>query len=255
MNQVKNNSFMKGLFIVPALLIAYLPALKAQNFSTVKIEFEKTTAFHAYLKELNENIYNQLKDQVPQNSVKYYDFTGDSTHSIYLPGSRKEKEDPSINSWLVGDDKITYNDYKNRMITSQKTVFDQVFLMKDSLVKIKWKLTSDRRIIAGFDCRKAIGILDDTVAVFAFYTDDLIISGGPEGIQGLPGMILGVGIPRLHTTWFATRVEVIGVNLNIVRPPTRGKMIKRADMMKELNEVLKQKGNSYGSKRMVEFSI
>jgi len=255
MNLVKNNSFMKGLFIAAALLIAYLPALKAQIFSTVKIEFEKTTAFHAYLKDLDENIYNQLRDQVPQNSVKYYDFIGDSTHSIYLRGNRKEKEDPSINSWLVGDDKITFNDYKNGLMTSQKTVFDQVFLMKDSLVKIKWKLTSDRRIIAGFDCRKAIGILDDTVAVFAFYTDDLMVSGGPEGIQGLPGMILGVGVPRLHTTWFATKVEVIGVNLNAVQPPTRGKKVNRAALMKELSEVLRQKGASYGSKRMLDFSV
>jgi GLPGLI family protein len=53
--------------------------------------------------------------------------------------------------------------------------------VEDSLLKIKWKITADTRNIAGFECRKAVGILFDTVAVFAFYTDELMISGGPEG--------------------------------------------------------------------------
>jgi GLPGLI family protein len=81
-----------------------------------------------------------------------------------------------------------------------------------------------------------------------------MINGGPEGIQGLPGMILGVGIPRLHATWFATVVEVNGVNMSKVKPATKGKKVTRGNMMEQLSRLAKDWG-TYGSKMIVNFVI
>ena len=81
-----------------------------------------------------------------------------------------------------------------------------------------------------------------------------MVSGGPEGINGLPGMILGIGVPRLHTTWFATKVEVFDVNMKPVAPATKGKKVSRAEMMKALDRVLRQWG-TYGSKMIVNYAI
>ena len=92
---------------------------------------------------------------------------------------------------------------------SQKPVFEETFCWKTAPLLIKWKITNDLRTIAGYECRKAIGIINDSIAVFAFYSDELLINGGPEGVHGLPGMILGYGYSRLHATWFATKVEVL----------------------------------------------
>jgi GLPGLI family protein len=149
---------------------------------------------------------------------------------------------------------VVFTDFKAGKVVAQKPVFEETFLMEDSVSRIKWKITADTRIIAGYECRKAIGILDDTVGIFAFYTDEIMISGGPEGIHGLPGMILGVGIPRLHATWFATKVEVFDVNMNAVTPATKGKKVNKATMMTALDKVLRQWGN-YGSKMIVNFAI
>jgi len=121
-------------------------------------------------------------------------------------------------------------------------------------LKIKWKLTSDVRTIAGYDCRKAVGILNDTIAIFAFYSDELLINGGPEGIQGLPGMILGMGIPRLHSTWFATKVEVFEVKMNKVVPSTKGKKSTRNSMLQALDKIAKDWG-AYGSKLLINYII
>lgn len=81
-----------------------------------------------------------------------------------------------------------------------------------------------------------------------------MIKGGPEGIHGLPGMILGIGVPRLHSTWFATKVEVVNVDMKWVTPATKGKKVDRATMMKSLDRVLRQWG-TYGSKMIVNFAI
>jgi GLPGLI family protein len=189
----------------------------------------------------------------PKTSVQYHEFVGDNTKSLYKPG-REMPINPNSGYRPIADKNVVYNDYVAGTTISQKPVFEETFLVEDSLARIKWKLTPDTRTIAGFECRKAIGILDDSIAVFAFYTDEIMISGGPEGIHGLPGMILGVGVPRLHSTWFATKVEVFDVNMNAVKPVSKGKKVNRATMMKSLGNVLRQWG-SWGGKMIVNFEI
>lgn len=242
------------VFLLSILLcFQFLSQSQTQFYSTVKIEFVKNINVHAYYKELDEEWYNYIKDRLPREVSDYYEFVGDSSRSIYKPG-KETPIDPNSNYRAVADKNVVYNDYGAGTSIAQKPVFEETFLVQDSLAKIKWKVTPDTRTIAGFECRKAIGILDDSIAVFAFYTDELMIKGGPEGIHGLPGMILGVGVPRLHSTWFATKVEVVDVNMKIVTPATKGKKVNRATMMKSLDKVLRQWG-TYGSKMIVNFEI
>lgn len=207
------------------------------------------------MKDLQEgnSWYEQNKDRYPVSVLSYYDFIGDTTKSIYKPG-KDVPVDPRMWWRPVADKNVVYNDYKNSTTVSQKPVYEETFLMEDSLLKIKWKITSDLRNIAGYECHKAIGIINDSIAVFAFYTDELLISGGPEGIHGLPGMILGMGIPRLHATWFATKVEVFDVNMKPVTPPVKGKKVDRSNLMNKLDKLAEEWGN-YGKKMIINFVI
>lgn len=248
--------------MIKQLLFTAIICLAMQNvsgqtrfFSTIKVEFEKTTSVRQLMKDLQEGSswYEQNKDRYPVSMLSYYDFTGDTIKSLYQPG-KDVPVDPR--SWYrpVGDKNVVYTDYKKGISISQKPVFEETFLIEDSLAKIKWKLTNDVRNIAGYDCRKAVGILNDSIAIFAFYSEELLINGGPEGIQGLPGMILGMGIPRLHATWFATKVEVFDVRMNKVNPATKGKKVSREALMQTLGKLAKDWG-SYGSKMLINFVI
>lgn len=222
-------------------------------FEKVKIEFEKTVNVHATYKDLNPTWYERIRERLPKDAITFHTFIGDSTKSIYKPGKEADI-DPRTFYRPVADKNVVFTDFKTGRTISQKPVFEETFLMEDSISKIKWKLTADTRVIAGYECRKAIGILNDTIGIFAFYTDEIMISGGPEGIHGLPGMVLGVGIPRLHATWFATKVDVFDVNMNSVVPATKGKKVTRSTMMQSLDKVLRQWGE-YGSKLIVNFAI
>jgi GLPGLI family protein len=232
-----------------------LGALHSQTIfhNTVKIEFEKTVYVRQLYKEVIPRWYETIKARLPETIVTYFDFIGDSTKSIYKPG-RTIPQDPRMMNEFAADKNTVYSDYTNGKFVAQKPVFEETFLVEDSLAKIKWKLTSDTRIIAGYECRKAVGILNDSVGVFAFYTDELMITGGPESVQGLPGMILGMGIPRLHATWFATKVEVSNVNLNAVIPARKGKKTNQKNMVESLDKVLKNWGVE-GKKLVLIFSI
>jgi GLPGLI family protein len=244
---------MQRLLSILFILFTLGAGAQTQFYSTVKVEFEKTINVHAYYKDLDPEWYEFLKDRLPKNVHTYHEFIGDSVRSIYKPG-KEAKIDMNSGYRPVADKNVVYTDFKNGISIAQKPVYEETFLVQDTLSKIKWKITPDTRNIAGFECRKAVGILDDTIAVFAFYTDELMISGGPEGIHGLPGMILGVGVPRLHATWFATKVDVANVNMSAVTPATKGKKSDRATMMKSLDKILRQWG-SYGGKMIMNFGI
>lgn len=221
---------------------------------TVRIEYEKVVYARQQYKELFSDWYEQFKQMIPEKVVNTYEFVGDTSHSLFR--ELKEAVLPA-NTWYeeVGHNNVVYNNYATGRTFSQKPVAEETFFVDDSLLTIRWKLTNDVRNIAGYDCRKAIGFVDDTLAIFAFYSDELLVRGGPESVQGLPGMVLGMGVPRLHATWFATKVEVNGVNTAAVKPATgKGKKVTRSQMMTQLDAVLKNWGK-YGSSMRLNFLL
>lgn len=184
-----------------------------------------------------------MKDKMPQFSTKYYSLTFDNNKAIYKYESQDEKSKlPFGNN--EDQDNIWFNDYENNTFTDQKFVFDNTYLLSDSLMKINWKLTpNETREFAGFNCRKATGIIFDSVYVFAYYTDEITVPGGPMGINGLPGMILGITIPRMHTSWIATKLQVNGVNTGVIQPPAKGKKRKGSELL----ESVKKATSDWGS--------
>jgi GLPGLI family protein len=240
-------------FTITFFFISFILSAQASFLNTVKIEYEKTVYTRQLYKDLYPaQTYERYKNQIPETTISYFDFIGDTTRSIFKPG-RETSYDPR--GWRIfANENVIYTDYKAQKTIAQKPVYEETFLIEDSLANIEWKLTADTRIIAGFECKKAIGIIHDSIAVFAFYADELLIPGGPESIHGLPGMVLGMGVPRLHTTWFATKVEVNGVNLNSVKPATKGKKVNYQQMIRSVNDVLKQWGD-YGKNIVIAFMI
>jgi GLPGLI family protein len=245
---------MKKIFIACSLLLAFAASTAQTKFlNTVKIEFEKTVYVRQLVKAVEPEWFEMIKDRLPESSVSYFDFVGDTTRSLYKPG-REVAFDPRSPINGLADKNVVYNDYQTKTTITQKPVFEETFLVQDSLLHIKWKLTADTRNIAGFECRKAVGIIDDSIAVFAFYTDEILVNGGPESANGLPGMILGMGIPRIHTTWFATKVEINGVDLKKVVPVSKGKKVDRKTMISSLDKVLSEWG-SYGKNLVFNYVI
>ena len=138
-----------------------------------------------------------------------------------------------------------YTDPLARTYVCQKRVFGDNFLISDSIRDIKWKITSETREIAGYQCRRANAIIMDSVYVVAFYTDQIHISGGPESFAGLPGMILGVALPHDNLTWFATKVTLTTVPAASVVPPKRGKVYNRVGFEKAYHDAFKNNNYNY----------
>ncbi|MFZ4863789.1 GLPGLI family protein [Sphingobacterium sp. Mn56C] len=89
-------------------------------------------------------------------------------------------------------------------------------LLADSIPTVRWRYTDEYRNIAGYECRRANGLVQDSIYVVAFFTNQIDIPGGPELVQGLPGLILGVSIPTLNINMFATKVELTNTPVSSV---------------------------------------
>ena len=218
---------MKKYLILTVLLSITLTAAFSQEQFIVKgkIEFEKKVNLHKQLDNIQENDEwrNMIKNITPPVKTSYFDLYFNSNKSIYMPG-REVVTTQRVPEWFDGPaaDNIVFTDLDHQSVISQKTVFDNIFNLNDSVRKIDWKMTPDSRTIAGIECRKATAIIMDTVFVVAFYAEQIVTPVGPESFAGLPGMILGVAVPRLNTTWFATKLEITDVKETILVPPKKG---------------------------------
>ncbi len=191
--------------------------VNAQQFiSKAVIEYE----VKANIKKTmgNDSWAEMMKENLPTFKTGYYTYTFSDNKSVY----KFDHWDPSVKipAYLRSGDEenVWYFDHRIGKFNMQKNVAGTNFNIEDTIPSLEWKLTNENRIIAGFNCRKAVAKIFDSVYVFAFYTDEIMISGGPCSISGLPGMILGVTIPRLFTSWIATKVMLNGVNESIIKP-------------------------------------
>jgi len=249
-----------------ALMLCFLVAqLHAQELFIAKgkIEFEKKRNMYREIESMQDDDDNpgetgwidNLKKMVPNFKLTYFDLYFDNGKTLYKPG-REVQEVKKAPDWFDGPatDNIIYNDFQTQKTISQKSVYDNTFLIDDSSRHINWRITNDTRTIAGFECRKAVGVIMDSVYVIAFYTDQILTTGGPESFSGLPGMILGVAIPRINTTWFATKLEVQDVNTAVIAPPKKGKKITEQELQKTLQSRLKDWGK-YGKRNLWNIMI
>ncbi len=230
---------MKKIFA--SLIILATVSADAQQFITSgMIEYEVRINNH---RMFGDGFWAEMfKDKMPQFSTTYYKLTFNDNKSIYKFDRLNERDKLPWGS-NNAEDNIWYNDFTSETRINQKFVFDNTYLLSDSLMKMDWKLVpNETREIAGFLCRKAQTIIFDSVYVFAYYTDEITVSGGPMGIHGLPGMILGITIPRMFSSWLATKLQVNGVNTSIVVAPTKGKKKPAKELQQSVEKATKDWG-------------
>ena len=205
----------KVYFLLAALLS--VAGLHAQQFiSKGVIEYEVKSNIQ---KTMGNNTFaDMIKEKLPTFKTGYYKLTFADNKSIYKFDHWDEKV--KIPEFLrkSDEDNIWYADYNTGKLNIQKNMYGSDLVVEDSIRDLQWRLTNENRIIAGFNCRKAVAIIFDSVYVFAFYTDEIRIPGGPCSISGLPGTIMGVTIPRLYTSWIATKVMVNDVDVSSIKP-------------------------------------
>lgn len=255
----------KTILIIIALLAFKQAALQAQNvrfpYEGV-IAYEKSINIHALLKKASQNvqqsIWRDLYESQIKNSPQFkvlnstLTFTKDKT--LFTPIADTETQRGFNDDPMINQNSTIFTDLSAGTFSAQKKVFEETFLVKDSVRKINWKLTSEVRTIAGYECRRANAIIMDSIYVVAFYTDKIPVSGGPESFRGLPGMILGVALPHENITWFAKTVTDKSIPPASVKAPEKGKATSNKGLRATIDAALKDWG-IYGQSALKAFML
>lgn len=245
---------MKTKFILLVALILNIQPLFAQNVRFISsgiIEFEKTVNQHAVIKKtmvrtqsIMGNSFDDYKKSIPQFKILKSTLTFSGNKTLFTPIPETEGSHGMFGgSPQTEQTNTTFIDLSKNTFTTEKTFFEEIFLVKDSTRKINWKLTSETRDIAGYECRRANAIIMDSLYVVAFYTDKIPVSGGPESFTGLPGMILGVALPHENVTWFAKTVTDRSIPPTEIKPPTKGKLLNNKELSETITKVLSRWGS------------
>ncbi len=243
----RNRLLLYGIFLANTLY-AQQPRFPATGI----VEYEKSVNMHAVISKTfgsNAGVWQQAIDQYKSERPQFKKLKSTLAFAVgktlYTPEKDPEPGNYFTNNPAVSQPNIIFGDREAGTFINQKDVFGELFLVKDSIRPIRWKLTSETRKIAGYTCRRANALILDSIYVVAFYTDEIHVSGGPESFGGLPGMILGVALPHENITWFATKVMDMPVTPAKLEPPRKGKQLNYRELKNTLDEAMKQWG-TYG---------
>jgi GLPGLI family protein len=223
--------------VLSVILIGFF--VQKTNAQQVFIPYGKIT----YEKKINMqrsaadwNIPEEAREKMKKYRTSEWELYFDQTKSLYKAKKKDtENDNPMLFMSLSESENELYANYTSQSRVIKKSIIGDDYLLSDTIPAVNWKIMHDLRTISGYECRKAIGRINDTVYVVAFYTEEILLKGGPEGFSGLPGMILGIAIPRFNTTWFATKVEGFANHTAQIVPPGKG---KKTDSDKDLQKLL-----------------
>ncbi|TCQ98919.1 GLPGLI family protein [Sphingobacterium sp. JUb20] len=138
-------------------------------------------------------------------AVKEYTLKFDDKSGLYSSVS-KDNSKNNLDFYIDFPTEYVYRDLSTDSVFIQKNVIGESMFIKDKGISIKWKFTNERMDIGGYECRRANGVLNDSIYVVAFYSEEIQVPLGPSIFGGLPGIILGISIPHDNINIFAKNI-------------------------------------------------
>lgn len=213
------------------------------------IEYDKTVHVKNLLQryigtlkddDFTKKYYSEILEKVEEKTVfkKKLSFRGDEMSLESVDSTYSPLVNNLLNGGLLDSRSAIYQDLKKDQVISKFDISGSTVLIQDSLLDVRWKITDEYREIAGYQCRRANGVVLDSVYVVAFYTDQIPISVGPGTIHGLPGMIMGLVIPEQHYNIYASKVSVAAPEIKAVTGKKKDKPMTRIEVRQTFKDLL-----------------
>ena len=208
---------------------------------------------------------------------KNYLLTFNKNEALFEEVVALEKPKPgqggvSISLSMSGDgDK--YMNTKDKISYTEEDIFGDEFVIKDSLPKIAWEISNETKIIGDYNCVKATYIepvskndleayeryqekikngkpsffemkKPEPLTITAWYTSEIPVSFGPNGVWGLPGLILQ--LENENYIYFCTKVSIKNNETVKIKIPNSGKVISKKEYEKYEKKMQKQMEDNDG---------
>ena len=255
------------------LVILFASPLASQNFqgkatykSKRKIDIKLDST------QVDTGMHKKMMEMLKKQFEKTFVLTFNKDESIYKEDEKLGKPQGPNNMEMVminsGGSDILYKNTKENRFTNQNDVFGKIFLIKDSLEKLDWKLENETRNIGEYTCYKAtlkrevediensISFSEDKdqkeenttpkmkeITITAWYTLQIPVSNGPGNFHGLPGLILAVNDGT--ETIVCSKIILNPKNKATFSEPSKGKIVTQEKFETILEKKMKEMQERY----------
>lgn len=179
----------------------------------------------------------------------------DKNKSLYKVSDRLEinKDDAVLAKIFSGAGTKRFKDNERKEKMFQKEAYGQLFNVTIPYDEYKWNITTETKIINGYKCYKATSIKKEydktrkqeiTLNPIVWFTPEIPASFGPNGLDGLPGLVLE-GSSNGHLFFFATKINFDYKGTEKIERPTKGKEVTELEFLDiiatKLEEIIRPK--------------
>ena len=204
--------------------------------------------------QMTEERRNQIKERMKKwgQEKKVLVFT--PSESLYRNFSAEkdaldnsEWEEPQGGHWrMMKPQSSTYRSIENNKNVAQKNFMDKKFLIKDELLKPKWKLTGKQEEIIGYACQQATYQKDDTTLITVWFSPQIPVSTGPEEYGNLPGLILKFNKNDGEQVIVAESIRFYEPKEDEITEPKKGKEVTQEEYEDIVKKKMQEMREMYG---------
>lgn len=225
--------------------IIFLIQIGIQSFAqtTGKIVFER----RYYWINIMSKLPYMTKDEIERERLTWgknqgqyavkYDLLFKDNKSVY---QEQETDDNYGYSWK-NEKYIVTRDYNAKHAKDVIGLLGKEYLVEGEIPKYKWKILNEIKEIQGYLCMKAETI--DPIKgtkITVWFTDKIPVFGGPEGLSGLPGMILSVQYNEDDVTIEAISIQIDNAIAFALPQKIKGKSITREELMEKTKKYIEE---------------
>jgi len=160
----------------------------------------------------------------------------------YEDSEEKAEPDDEGYSWRKEVYFVKRNFEKNTVYDAIQ-MFGKTYIIEDSIQAPAWKIMNDMKEVAGHVCMNAFW--EDTIKqqkIYVWFALDMPISGGPERLCGLPGMILEADINDGALLLTADKIDLKKLDKELDLPKKlKGKKIGEAEYVSMIKKHIAEK--------------
>lgn len=208
--------------------------------------------------QMNSDMHKQMQEMLKKQFQKTFTLSFNRKESVYKENESLAPPQVGGSGMQVmvvgaggGSDILYKNTQENRYV-DQKDTMGKIFLVKDNIEPIDWKLEKETKFIGQYQCFKATYtkmvpkpmtfdsasdvVLDDKEPemiereVTAWYTPQVPVNSGPAMYQGLPGLILEIHDGKLNIV--CSKIILNPEDEVSIKEPMKGKEVNQEDYNK-----------------------
>ena len=259
---------MKQIFtLITALLLTSL--ISAQGFQGIATyKSKRKINIKLDSTQIESDMHKKMMEMLKKQFEKTFVLSFNKNESLYKEDEKLSKPQGPGDMQMVmvntGGSDILYKNTKDNRFANQNDVFGKIFLIKDDLDKLDWKLGKETKNIGEYTCynatlKREIEIFESgmsingdkdldaerekepelkKITITAWYTPTIPVNNGPGNYHGLPGLILEVNDGT--ETVICSKIVLNPKNAVAIKEPTKGKEVTQEKYEAILEKKMKE---------------